>query len=156
MKLSNKGRYAVRALFDIAFFSEGAPTQVRDIAEREQIPARFLEQIFQDLKRAGIVGAKRGPSGGYTLSRQAEEVSMGDIIRALEGPLTLQERPGKGRARALAIDTQRLTDEVFTELAAKVESCFDAVSVADLCKRAEAMGLRRPSAGRVRPAAVGR
>ena len=61
VKLSNKGRYAVRALFDIAYFNEGQPTQAKDIAERQGIPPRFLEQIFQDLKRAGIVGSKRGP-----------------------------------------------------------------------------------------------
>ncbi len=86
MKLSNKGRYAVRALFDIAFYNDGKPTQVKDIAEREGIPPRFLEQIFQDLKRAGIVGSKRGPQGGYSLARRASEIRLGDVVRALEGP----------------------------------------------------------------------
>ena len=86
MKLSKKGRYAVRALFDIAFYNEGQPTQVKDIAERQGIPPRFLEQIFQDLKRAGIVASKRGPQGGYNLAREAERIGVGDVVRALEGP----------------------------------------------------------------------
>ena len=89
VKLSNKGRYGVRALFDIAFHNDGRPTQIKDIAEREAIPARFLEQIFQDLKRAGLVGAKRGPRGGYHLARPAEEIRLGDVVRALEGPITI-------------------------------------------------------------------
>ena len=87
MKLSNKGRYAVRALFDIAFHNDGGPTQVKDIAQRQAIPPRFLEQIFQDLKRAGIVSSKRGPQGGYSLARPALDVRLGDVVRALEGPL---------------------------------------------------------------------
>ncbi|HVZ33241.1 MAG TPA: Rrf2 family transcriptional regulator, partial [Polyangiaceae bacterium] len=84
MKLSNKGRYAVRALFDIAYFNAGQPTQAKDIAERQGIPPRFLEQIFQDLKRAGIVGSKRGPQGSYSLAGGAESIRLGDVIRALE------------------------------------------------------------------------
>src|SRR5688572_9353063 len=91
VKLSNKGRYAVRALFDIAFFNAGRPTQVRDIAERQSIPPRFLEQIFQDLKRAGIVGSKRGPQGGYVLLRPAGEIPLGEVVAVIEGPVALSE-----------------------------------------------------------------
>src|SRR4051795_6260860 len=92
VKLSNKGRYGVRALFDIAFHNNGRPTQIKDIAERAAIPARFLEQIFQDLKRAGLVGAKRGPRGGYHLARPAPEIRLGDVVRALEGPIAISGR----------------------------------------------------------------
>ncbi|HMR10798.1 MAG TPA: Rrf2 family transcriptional regulator, partial [Polyangiaceae bacterium] len=92
MKLSNKGRYAIRALFDIAYCNDGRPTQVKDIAERQGIPPRFLEQIFQDLKRAAIVGSKRGPQGGYNLARTATEIRLGDVVRALEGPIALGEK----------------------------------------------------------------
>src|SRR3954454_15928661 len=89
VKLSNKGRYGVRALFDIAFHNDGRATQIREIAERELIPARFLEQIFQDLKKAGLIGSKRGPRGGYHLARPGAEIPIGDIIRALEGPVAV-------------------------------------------------------------------
>ena len=89
MKLSNKGRYGIRAIFDIAFHNEGKATQIKDIAERQGIPPRFLEQIFQDLKRVGMVTSKRGPKGGYALARPASEIRLGDIVRALEGPIMI-------------------------------------------------------------------
>ncbi len=145
VKLSNKGRYAVRALFDIAFYNEGHPTQVKDIAERQGIPPRFLEQIFQDLKRAGIVASKRGPQGGYNLARSAPSIRLGDVVRALEGPISLSEAksdaPGKQRPGA---DTKRVTESVFRDLSSKIEACFDDVSISDICQRADQLGLARP------------
>ncbi|HEX5101434.1 MAG TPA: Rrf2 family transcriptional regulator [Polyangiaceae bacterium] len=145
MKLSNKGRYAVRALFDIAFYNDGGPTQVKEIAERQGIPPRFLEQIFQDLKRAGVVGSKRGPQGGYSLARRPADIRLGDVVRALEGPIALGDREPGGRRAALT-DTRRVTESMFRDLSARVESCFDAVTIADICERAEQLGLRRPRA----------
>jgi Rrf2 family protein len=153
VKLSNKGRYAVRALFDIAFYNDGRPTQVKDIAERQGIPPRFLEQIFQELKRAGIVGSKRGPQGGYSLARHASEIRLGDVVRALEGPIVLGERaPPRREAeagrRARGADARSVSEAVFGELSAKVEACFDGVTIADVCARADQLGLERPGAQR--------
>ena len=144
MKLSKKGRYAVRALFDIAFYNEGQPTQVKDIAERQSIPPRFLEQIFQDLKRVGIVASKRGPQGGYSLARPAEQVSLGDAVRALEGTIMLVDDGGVDRGAP----SRRVTDAVFRDVSARVQQCFDEVTIADICRRAEEIGLRRPGATR--------
>jgi Rrf2 family protein len=148
VKLSNKGRYAVRALFDIAFNNDGGPTQVKDIAERQGIPPRFLEQIFQDLKRAGIVGSKRGPQGGYSLARRAVDVRLGDVVRALEGPITLGDREPAARRAEDSTDSRRVTESVFRDLSTRVEACFDAVTIADLCARASDLGLSRPMAQR--------
>ena len=148
VKLSNKGRYAVRALFDIAFFNQGRPTQVKDIAERQAIPPRFLEQIFQDLKRAGIVGSKRGPQGGYSLARRASEIRLGDVVRALEGPIVLGDREAGGAKRRASSDSRRVTDAVFRDLSTRIEACFDSVTVADICARAEQLGLKKPGAQR--------
>jgi Rrf2 family transcriptional regulator, iron-sulfur cluster assembly transcription factor len=148
MKLSNKGRYAVRALFDIAFFNEGRPTQVKDIAERQSIPPRFLEQIFQDLKRAGIVGSKRGPQGGYSLTRRSDEIRLGDVIRALEGPIVLGEREGSARRPGPGSDARRVAESIFRDLSNRVEACFDGLTIADICARAEETGLRRPGSQR--------
>lgn len=136
MRLSNKGRYAVRALFDIAYFKDGQATQAKDIAERQGIPPRFLEQIFQDLKRAGIVVSKRGPQGGYSLAGEPATVRLGDVIRALEGPLLLS-------GEATEDEVVGVTEAVFRDLSARVESCFDEVTLADICERAERMGLPR-------------
>jgi Rrf2 family transcriptional regulator, iron-sulfur cluster assembly transcription factor len=138
VRLSNKGRYAVRALFDIAYFNEGQATQAKDIAERQGIPPRFLEQIFQDLKRAGIVVSKRGPQGGYSLAGAPDTVRLGDVIRALEGPLVLSSGDERGADAVV-----RVTEAVFDELSERVQSCFDGVTLADICERAERMGLPR-------------
>jgi Rrf2 family iron-sulfur cluster assembly transcriptional regulator len=142
VKLSNKGRYGVRALFDIAFHSQGRPTQIKDISSRQAIPARFLEQIFQDLKRAGLIGAKRGPRGGYHLVREADEIRLGDVVRALEGPIAIVERDAETK-RSLPADGKDVADSVFRELSRRIEGCFDDVTIADMCRRGDELGLRR-------------
>lgn len=140
VKLSSKGRYGVRALFDIAFHNDGRPTQVKEIAERELIPARFLEQIFQDLKKAGLISSKRGPRGGYQLARPATEISVGDVVRALEGPVAVMVPEDEGRGARQGPDA---TAAVFRDIAAAVERCFDEVSIADVCAKGESLGIRR-------------
>jgi len=144
VKLSNKGRYGVRALFDMAFHGGGTSAQIRDIAERQNIPARFLEQIFQDLRRAGLVSSKRGPRGGYQLTRAAREITLADILRALEGPLSAyaEEEPAAGDATSIAV-----TEAAFRDLGQKVERCFEQVSLEDLCERAEELGVKRGTPG---------
>lgn len=140
VKLSNKGRYGVRAIFDIAFHSGGKATQIKDISKRQAIPPRFLEQIFQDLKRAGLVTSKRGPRGGYALAVDPDDIRMGDIVRALEGPIALAGTDGNGDAD----ETSRLvTDAAFSELSESIEACFDAITIQDLCDRGDAHGVRR-------------
>jgi len=143
VKLSNKGRYGVRALFDIAFHNDGRPTQIKDIAARESIPARFLEQIFQDLKRAGLVGAKRGPRGGYHLARPAREIRLGDVVRALEGPIAITGRTEETKRDKADADGKDVTDTVFRELSRRIEGCFDAVTIDDMCRRGDELGLRK-------------
>ena len=148
MKLSNKGRYGVRALFDLAFHGGSTSSQIREIAERQSIPPRFLEQIFQDLRRAGLVSSKRGPRGGYQLVRAPREVSLGDIIRALEGKLsfyTADEDVSQGDAASIAI-----SESAFRDLAQRIEACFEQVTLEDLCQQAEERGVHRgTSAGYV-------
>lgn len=150
MKLSNKGRYAVGALFDMAFYSAGHATQIKDIASRQEIPARFLEQIFQELKRVGIVASKRGPQGGYTLAKPADEIRLGDIVRALEGPMSLSDGKlaASGRKKS-ATDTHKVTESVLGDLSQRIEACFDSVSIADICTRADDLGIGRPVANRI-------
>jgi Rrf2 family protein len=140
VKLSNKGRYGVRAIFDIAFHSAGKATQIKDISRRQAIPPRFLEQIFQDLKRAGLVTSKRGPRGGYALAMDADDVRIGDIVRALEGPIALASADGNGEGD----ETSRVvTENAFSELSDSIEACFDAITIQDLCDRGDAHGVRR-------------
>lgn len=138
MKLSNKSRYAMQAMFDLAYHTDGRAAQIKDICERQGIPARFLEQVFHDLKRAGLVRSKRGPRGGYELARAPEEVRLGDIVRATEGAIDLGSIEGK--PRGAGHDVLR---ETLASLSREVEACFDDVSLAELCTSAEQEGLSR-------------
>ena len=87
--ISQKTRYALRALIYLVEKGDGAPVQLATIAETQQIPRKYLELIMLDLKRAGIVASVRGPAGGYRLARPANEISFGEVIRTLEGPIAL-------------------------------------------------------------------
>ena len=86
MRTTAKADYAIRAAVELAT-SEGEPVTAERIAEAQQIPVNFLENILLDLRRAGIVESRRGASGGYFLAQPAEEIALADVIRAAEGPL---------------------------------------------------------------------
>jgi Rrf2 family protein len=145
MKLSNKGRYGLRAIFDIAFHNQGRATQIREIAERQDIPARFLEQIFQDLKRAGLVSSKRGPRGGYQLSKAPAEIRVGDILRALEGSIELR---GDDAVKTGDETSRVITNDVLDEIAQRMEAAWNDFTIEALCERGEALGQRHHPAGR--------
>lgn len=88
MKLSTKGRYGLRALIDLAVHSsDGTPVSITSISDRQDLSERYLEQLMAMLKKAGLVRSVRGAGGGYVLAREAEEISVGDVLRALEGKL---------------------------------------------------------------------
>ena len=153
VKLSNKSRYGVQAVVDIAFHTDGRAAQIKEIAERQSIPPRFLEQIFQDLKRAGLVASRRGPRGGYQLAKAPADIRLGDIVRALEGPIALVPREDGEDARPKSPQRpadKSVTDLAFEELSLGIEACFDAVTIEALVARGEALGQRRrPPAGYV-------
>ncbi len=148
MKLTSKGRYAVRALLDIAYHGGGGTAQARDVARRQNIPARFLDQIFQDLRRAGLVRSKRGPKGGFTLARAPEEISLGDALRAVEGPGAFGA-PASGAKKGGPADRSLapITDAIFRELSEGIATSFDAVTFAELIRRGEALGIARGPRG---------
>jgi Rrf2 family protein len=134
----------VRAIFDIAYHSEGLETQVKDISRRQGISPRYLEQIFQKLKRAGIVGSKRGPSGGYFLSKKPEEIKVGDIIRTTEGGIdpVLCLDPGDSTQPCDRLG-ECVTRLIWNEAGNRLKEYFDSVTVRDLCSMAQKMGLRK-------------
>ena len=85
MKLSTKGRYGLRALIDLAQYGEKEAVSIQSISARQQISDSYLEQLVRKLKKAGLVTSLRGAQGGYRLAKPAEEISVGDVLRALEG-----------------------------------------------------------------------
>jgi len=150
MKLSTKITYGVRALFDIAYHSCGMPAKVNDIARRQGISPRYIEQIFICFKKAGIIRTVRGPKGGYMLDKKPEEVSIGDIIRAIEGNIELVgcKSTTAGGEDECVVRTQCVTAPIWNELNSKVSDFFDSISIQDLCKRGKNLGIERDMDGK--------
>ena len=94
MKLSTKGRYGLRALIDLAVNCQEDAVSIQSIAKRQHISDNYLEQLMARLKKAGLVTSSRGACGGYRLSRPAEEISVGEVLRALEGNIDAVTCPG--------------------------------------------------------------
>ena len=88
MKLTTKGRYGLRAVIDLAMYAKKEPVSLSDVAERQNISISYLEQLIAKLKKAGIVQSTRGAQGGYALAKAPEDISVGEILRALEGSLS--------------------------------------------------------------------
>jgi len=87
VKVSTRGDYACRALLSLAMHDDGSPTSVRDIADRTALPQPYLEQILLAVKGAGLVRSKRGVGGGYVLARNASEITLAEIVSAVDGPI---------------------------------------------------------------------
>jgi Rrf2 family protein len=85
--LTNKGKYGLKAMLHLSGLKEGEVAQVAHIAEANDIPKKFLDQIFAELRRAGLVHSKKGKAGGYALAKAASEIRAGQIIRTLDGPI---------------------------------------------------------------------
>ncbi len=145
MRLSSKLNYALRALFDIAFHNFGRPTKVDAISEREEIPPRFLEQIFQDLKNSGLVGSKRGPNGGYFLLRSPDSITIGDVWRSVEGPMDyvschLTDDEVCDRCD---VSSKCVTAAIWRDVVIETEKVLDSFTVSDISLKGESLGLKR-------------
>ena len=91
MKISTKGRYGLIAIMDMAIFSKSDIVTLKSISERQNISERYLEQIFSSLKKSGLVQSVRGAQGGYLLSKEPKDITVGDILVVLEGPVSLSD-----------------------------------------------------------------
>ena len=145
MRLSTKSRYGLRALFDIAYHSKGVPAQIKTISQRQGITPRYLEQIFQKLKRAGIVKSIRGPKGGYYLARMPEEIAVGDIMRAMEESIEpiFCAQPPKGRSRKCRRESKCAAQVVWTEAGRRLRDYLDSVTLAQMCGIAGGMRIEK-------------
>jgi len=134
VKLSREEQYGIMALVDLAYNLNGGPAQVRQIAKRQRIPQRFLEQIFAKLRQADVVIGKRGPRGGYSLAKDPKEIRLEEVMRALRPKLQDDTRTD---APALA----GLIDVVWSEIEGSFQSTLRGVSLASLCERAKQLGI---------------
>ncbi len=132
MRVTHKGRYAVRILVDIAL-NGGAPMSRRELAARQGIPPDYLAQILKPLRAAGLVAGVKGPGGGYALARDAAEIRIGEVLRAADGPIALTECTIEGTpATCRFIETCR-SRSFWEGLSRIITDYADAWTIADLC-----------------------
>jgi Rrf2 family transcriptional regulator, iron-sulfur cluster assembly transcription factor len=137
LKLSRKTLLALEAVIDIAFNARPEPVQAKEITARQGVPQRYLEQVMQQLVRAGILKGVRGPRGGYRLARERRRISVGDVVRIAEAIEDAEEEKVRPRSelglRIVAPLIQNLQDDVMGRL--------DGISIEDLCQQARAHGV---------------
>jgi len=126
MNISVKGDYALRAIFDLALQRPGHPIKIADVARRQKIPQKFLELILSGLKQGGFVESRRGAEGGYLLSRSPEAITIGEVIRYMEGSKTK-----KASARLQAADPFR---DVWNRAEEAISGVLDQTTFADLVR----------------------
>lgn len=136
LRLTRKLMFAIEAVVDIAYNSGEHPVQSKDIAERQGIPRRYLEQVLQQLVRADILRGVRGPRGGYRLARERRRIPLGEIVRIVAGMDTDEDDEDTGSDLGRVV-LQPLWQDLQEEALVKL----DAVSVEDLCRTARSAGI---------------
>ena len=133
--ISQKSKYALRALLALAARPGGEPMLISDIAEQEVIPRKFLEQILLDLKRAGLVASRRGKAGGYLMLRRAETVTFGEVLRLIDGPLAplpCLSKMAYRRCGDCANENACKLRKVFARVADATRDILDTTTLADV------------------------
>ena len=132
MRLTTKGRFAVTAMIDLALRSDNGPVTLAGISDRKKISLSYLEQLFGKLRRHALVDSVRGPGGGYCLARPAGEISVADVVRAVDEPLDATQCGGKENCK----DEERcMTHELWTTLNAKMYEYLTSVALSDLVEQ---------------------
>ena len=136
--MSTRGDYASRALLSLALHvAEGLPTSVRDVAERTGLPQPYLEQILLALKGAGLVRSKRGVGGGYVLARSPAEITLGQIVSAVDGPIVAGDFGEPHQNGACDHEGQCVLLSVWAEVGHHMRSHLDSFTLADMRSRAQ-------------------
>ena len=138
MKVSTRGDYASRALLSLALHDDptGGPTSVRDLAERTGLPQPYLEQILLALKGAGLVRSKRGVGGGYVLARSPDEITLGQIVSAVDGPISAGDFGEPHQNGACDHEGQCVLLAVWMEVGHYMRTHLDSFTLADMVDRA--------------------
>jgi Rrf2 family iron-sulfur cluster assembly transcriptional regulator len=134
MRLTTKGRFAVTAMIDLALRQSKGPVTLAGISQRQEISLSYLEQLFGKLRRHKIVESVRGPGGGYMLARKADEVTVADIIIAVDEPLDATQCGGKENCHSPSHEggARCMTHDLWTTLNSKMVDYLDSVSLQDL------------------------
>lgn len=129
MRLTTKGRYAVTAILDLAFHESDGPVSLAAISERQHISLSYLEQLFARLRRNGVVKSTRGPGGGYTLNRDAADISISDVILAVDESCQVA---GCDDTESCQGDYQCLTHDLWNELSNEIRAFLDGITLAEM------------------------
>jgi Rrf2 family iron-sulfur cluster assembly transcriptional regulator len=144
MKISTKIRYGLRLVCDIAYNSEGKPVQVKTVSKRQEISAKYTEQIFQKLKKAGIIKSVRGPFGGYLLAKKPEEITVGDIIKSIDGKeiqLVFCSGYPQGSKKPCKRFGQCVVSDVWEGASRTLMDYFNSITITHLCVQTKERGL---------------
>ena len=142
MRLTTKGRFAVTAMIDLALRETHGPVTLAGISQRQKISLSYLEQLFGKLRRFNIVESTRGPGGGYTLARTSNDISVADIIVAVDEPLDATQCGGKGNCHSEEdIHGRCMTHDLWTNLNSKMVEYLSSVSLRDLVLQQEGRGI---------------
>ncbi|MFG6382750.1 MAG: RrF2 family transcriptional regulator [Lachnospiraceae bacterium] len=139
MKLSTKGRYGLRAFIDLAVCGETQPVSLNSIAERQEISISYLEQLMAKLKKAGLVKSVRGVHGGYIIAKPADEISVGEVLRALEGDLIPVECAGiddKQKTHCTS-SSQCVSKIVWKRINDSINDTVDSIFIGELVKESK-------------------
>ncbi len=132
MRLTTKGRYAATAMLDLTLHYEKGPISLADISERQGISLSYLEQLFTRLRRAGLVRSTRGPGGGYSLSRNADDIPVADVIVAVDEKVDTTRCGGLGNCQD---DERCLTHDLWVDLSEQIYSFLNGISLAQVVAR---------------------
>lgn len=140
MKLSTKGRYGLRAVLDIAIYGGEEAVALSSIAERQSISISYLEQLIAKLKKAGIVNSTRGAKGGYVLSKPPEDISVGQVLRALEGNLDPVDcAEVKGEDSTCQASDICVTKYVWKRISDSINNAVDTLMLSELVEESNAL-----------------
>lgn len=146
MKISTKGRYGLRAMIDIAQYSEIEPVSINSIATRQGISERYLEQLMTLMKKAGLIQSIRGAGGGYVLARDMSQISVGDVLRALEGSLEPVECAGFNQEDSCEAAGGCVTKYVWQRINESINRTVDEISLRQLVEESRTVNHNPSSA----------
>ncbi|PKM51162.1 MAG: Rrf2 family transcriptional regulator [Firmicutes bacterium HGW-Firmicutes-7] len=132
MKISTKGRYALEAVLDLAVYSEVELESLNNISERLQISKNYLEQLFSVLRKKEIVASVRGAQGGYKLARSSKQITAGEVIRAVEGPLSPVSCIDEGKCNNTGEYKECVTRLLWQKMMDEINRAADGVTINDL------------------------
>lgn len=141
LKLSTKGRYGVRAMFDLALHEGDGPIPLRSIAERQDISEHYLEQLIASLRNEGLVNSVRGAYGGYLLAKKAEEITIGDIIRVLEGSVAPVDCVSDNQEDKCERSVDCAVQMIWKKMRDSINEVLDSITLEDL--RQEAVNIKQ-------------